>query len=229
MSELCLCAVFFFAGFCYLRRMMAKRDLGTASGLKADNVPSFSVLSEEERRALSGILVLKSVRRKEMVVEEGQVCHCMVYVCRGLLRQFYFKNGREITEHFTCEGNIAYCIESIFKNKPSHLMMEALENSELCLIPYAGLVELSYRYRGIADWLRDFLENNLILHQVKADSWRFESARERYERFLREFPTVAHRASVNDMASYLLMTPESLSRVRTAVAKAGEEKTARGK
>lgn len=96
-------------------------------------------------------------------------------------------------------------------------MMEALENSELCLIPYAGLVELSLLYKGIAEWLRHFLENNLILHQVKADSWRFESARERYERFLREFPTVAGRASVNDMASYLLMTPESLSRVRSAV------------
>ena len=96
-------------------------------------------------------------------------------------------------------------------------MMQALEPSELYLIPYASLVDLSLQYRGIAEWLRHFLENNLILHQVKADSWRFESARERYERFLREFPTVANRASVNDMASYLLMTPESLSRVRTAV------------
>lgn len=160
-----------------------------------------------------------------MVVKDGQVCHYMFYVCKGLLRQFYFKNGREITEHFTCEGNIAYCIESIFKNKPSHLMMEALENSELCLIPYAGLVELSLLYKGIAEWLRHFLENNLILHQVKADSWRFESARERYERFLREFPTVAGRASVNDMASYLLMTPESLSRVRSAVSNVAGKKS----
>ena len=66
--------------------------------------------------------------------------------------------------------------------------------------------------------MRHFLENNLILHQVIADSWRFESARERYERFLRDFPSVASRASVNDMASYLLMSPESLSRVRSAVA-----------
>lgn len=181
--------------------------------------------SDEERRALSDILVVQKVRKKQMVVKDGQVCHYMFYVCKGLLRQFYFKNGREITEHFTCEGNIAYCIESIFKNKPSHLMMEALENSELCLIPYAGLVELSLLYKGIAEWLRHFLENNLILHQVKADSWRFESARERYERFLREFPTVAGRASVNDMASYLLMTPESLSRVRSAVSNVAGKKS----
>ncbi len=194
-------------------------------GLTADKIPSFATLSDEERRALSDILVVQKVRKKQMVVKDGQVCHYMFYVCKGLLRQFYFKNGREITEHFTCEGNIAYCIESIFKNKPSHLMMEALENSELCLIPDAGLVELSLLYKGIAEWLRHFLENNLILHQVKADSWRFESARERYERFLREFPTVAGRASVNDMASYLLMTPESLSRVRSAVSNVAGKKS----
>lgn len=97
-------------------------------------------------------------------------------------------------------------------------MMEALEDSEICLIPYAELVELSLSFKGIAEWLRHFFENNLILHQVKADSWRFESVRERYERFLKDFPTVANRASVNDIASYLLMSPESLSRIRSAVA-----------
>lgn len=183
----------------------------------ADMIPLFSELSAGERAALSDILILKKAGRKEMVVRDRQICHYMVYVRKGLLRQFYFKNGKEITEHFTCEGNIAYCIESIFKNKPSRLMMEALEDSELCLIPYNRLVELSREHAGIAEWLRHFLENNLILHQVKADSWRFESAQERYERFLKEFPTVACRASVNDIASYLLMTPESLSRVRSAV------------
>ena len=210
----------------YLRHTDCKdAELDMEKGLTADKIPSVATLSDEERRALSDILVVQKVRKKQMVVKDGQVCHYMFYVCKGLLRQFYFKNGREITEHFTCEGNIAYCIESIFKNKPSHLMMEALENSELCLIPYAGLVELSLLYKGIAEWLRHFLENNLILHQVKADSWRFESARERYERFLREFPTVAGRASVNDMASYLLMTPESLSRVRSAVSNVAGKKS----
>ena len=183
----------------------------------ADHIPSLATLTDEEKKALSAIIIERKVRKNEMIVRDGQICHYMVYVGKGLLRQYYYKGGREITEHFTCEGNIAYCIESIFKNKPSHLMMQALEPSELYLIPYVGLVDLSLQYKGIAEWLRHFLENNLILHQVKADSWRFESARERYERFLREFPTVANRASVNDMASYLLMTPESLSRVRTAV------------
>ena len=185
--------------------------------MDVDLIPFFSCLSDAEKKALTEILVFRRVGKHEKIVAEGQICKNMVYVCNGLLRQYYFKQGREVTEHFTCEGNVAYCIESIFKNKPSYLMMEALEDSEICLIPYAELVELTYHYKGIAEWLRHFFENNLILHQVKADSWRFESARERYERFLKDYPTVANRASVNDVASYLLMTPESLSRVRSAV------------
>lgn len=191
----------------------------TETNLTANCIPIFAKLTDEERHALSDILVWRSVHKNELVVRDGQICHYMVYVRKGLLRQYYFKNGREITEHFTCEGHIAYCIESVFRDKPSHLIMEALETSDLCLIPYTELVTLSERHHGIATWLRHFLENNLILHQTKADSWRFESAQERYERFLKEFPSVANRASVNHMASYLLMTPESLSRARTAVLK----------
>lgn len=183
----------------------------------SDRIPDFASLTDEEQHSMSEIIVWRKVNKNEKIVRDGQVCIYMVYVCKGLLRQYYYKHGREVTEHFTSEGHIAYCIESIFRNKPSHLIMEALESGELCLIPYAKLVDLSYSYRGIAEWLRHFLENNLILHQVKADSWRFESVQERYERFLKEYPTVANRASVNHIASYLLMSPESLSRVRSAV------------
>lgn len=177
--------------------------------------PLHGNLSEEEVRALASILGYRKVRRKEMIVCDGQVCRNIVYVRKGLLRQYYYKGGREITEHFTIEGQFAYCIESVFRNTPSSLLMEALEAGELYLLPYNALVELGHHHIGLADWLRSFLEENLILHQVKADSWRFESVTERYERFLREFPSVALRASVNDIASYLLMTPESLSRVRS--------------
>lgn len=181
-----------------------------------DSIPEFATLTDEERRALAEIVIFRKVAKKQLIVKEGQICHYMVYVCKGLLRQYYYKNGRELTEHFTCEGHIAYCIESIFKNRPSKLLMETLETSELCLIPYNLLVRLSHHHTGIADWLRQFLQDNLILHQQKADSWRFDTATERYERFLKDYPTVASRASVNDMASYLLMSPETLSRVRTA-------------
>lgn len=65
-------------------------------------------------------------------------------------------------------------------------------------------------YQKILEWA-------LMLSQEKADSWRFESSRKRYLRFQQEYPEAAKRASVNHIASYLLMTPESLSRVRAGV------------
>ena len=198
--------------------------MDTPTGIVDRISSTYYPLSAEAKEKIASILVRTELKKNTLFRLKGEIQDQMCFIYKGMVRQFYFKNGREITEHFTCEGNFAYCIESIFKNEPSRLVMEALENSDLCLIPYAALVELSHTYRGISDWLRHYLENNLILHQVKADSWRFESARERYERFLREFPTVANRASVNDMASYLLMTPESLSRVRTAVSSASGKK-----
>ncbi|MCM1108405.1 MAG: Crp/Fnr family transcriptional regulator [Clostridium sp.] len=175
----------------------------------------FGRVTAEEERVLSSLLECRRVKKRERVVGEGQVCRHLVFVRSGLLRQYYYKNGREITEHFTIEGQFAYCVESVFRCKPSALVMEALEPCELWLLPYGRLVDAGRAHAGLADWLRCFLEENLILHQRKADSWRFESVTERYGRFLREFPTVACRASVNDIASYLLMTPESLSRVRS--------------
>lgn len=187
--------------------------------MPSEKVSFFKELPLEERTALSKIIKVYSVKKNELIVKEGQVCRHLVYVCSGLLRQFYYKNGREVTEHFTCEDQIAYCIQSVFRNEPTNLLMEVVEDGELCMIPYKQLLELAALYKGIAKWLLSFFENNLILHQKKADSWRFETAQERYERFLRDFPTVANRAPVNDVASYLLMTPESLSRIRATVRK----------
>ena len=78
----------------YLRHTDCKdAELDMEKGLTADKIPSFATLSDEERRALSDILVVQKVRKKQMVVKDGQVCHYMFYVCKGLLRQFYLKTG----------------------------------------------------------------------------------------------------------------------------------------
>jgi CRP-like cAMP-binding protein len=64
---------------------------------------------------------------------------------------------------------------------------------------------------------RKLLENALILSQQKADAWRFETAKNRYQRMLKEYPEVIKRAPMLQIASYLLMTPETLSRIRSEI------------
>ncbi len=171
----------------------------------------------EELELIAGLFVRHEVHKGELLIGERDIARDVVFVEKGLLRQFYFKEGRDITENFACDGDGAMCIVSLFTGRRSNLQLESLEEGVIWSIPYSGLVELSEHYLHIARLLRRLLEGSLILSQYKADSWRFETSRERYARFVRDYPEVTKRASVNHIASYLLMTPESLSRVRAGV------------
>ena len=89
-------------------------------------------------------------------------------------------------------------------------MIEAIEPTVVYDIPYTGLQELFVSYSSIAQLYKKILEWGLMVSQNKADSWRFETAKERYKRFLKDFPEAAKRAPISHIASYLLMTPETL-------------------
>lgn len=172
-------------------------------------------LSNKDLESFASILERKELPKGELFLNDSQISKYIQYVDKGLVRQFYYKNGRDVTEHFTCENNVAVCIESFFRQEPTRLLIEALEPTILYCIPYNKIEVLAVREPEIGILYRRFLEATLILSQQKADSWRFESVRERYERFIKEYPQAAKRAPIAHIASYLLMTPESLSRVRS--------------
>ena len=109
------------------------------------------------------------------------------------------------------------CIESILKQEPTRLMIEALEPSTVYLLPCNKLMALTEMSWEINLFYRKVLEFSLIVSQVKADAWRFETAHERYRRLLETHPEVVKRAPLSHIASYLLMTPETLSRVRASI------------
>ena len=98
--------------------------------------------------------------------------------------------------------------------KPTELMIEALEPTVYHRVSIQGLEDLLPTSLPISRLYHKILEYDLIVSQWKADSWRFETAKERYIRFQRDFPEAAQRASVAHIASYLLMSPETLSRLR---------------
>lgn len=177
----------------------------------------FYSLPSREVDLLASIIQMKKIPKGTILLDEGQIAQYITYVDEGLLRQFYYKNGHNVTEHFACEGTLMYCIQSLFRQEPTELMAEAIDTSVVYLIPYSELVKLTAQYSSIAQFVRKLLEDGLISSQVKADSWRFETAEERYLRFLRDFPQAAREAPVGDIASYLLMTPETLSRMRRKI------------
>lgn len=172
-------------------------------------------MTPESRKQIEEILIRKEAEKGEIILDEGQISHNIVFVGKGMLRQFYYKNGKDVTEHFSYEGCIIICIESTLKQEPTHLMIEALEPSVVYLLPYGKLLTLTEMSWEINMFYRKILEYSLIVSQVKADSWRFETARDRYNRLMANQPEVIKRAPLSHIASYLLMTPETLSRIRS--------------
>ena len=148
-----------------------------------------------------------------IALNEGEVAHEIVFVGKGMLRQYYYKNGKDVTEHFSYEGCIVMCIESFLKQVPTKLIVETLEPVVLYMFPRDMLFKLAKENWEINMFYQKILEYSLIVSQIKADSWRFESARERYNLLLETHPEIIKRAPLAHIASYLLMTPETLSRV----------------
>ncbi len=174
----------------------------------------YSTMTHDELDILESILVRKTYHKGEIILAEGDICREFLYIHKGMLRQFYFKKDKQLTEHIGVEGNMVMCIESLFKEEPTHLQIEALENTIVFALPKKNLEEVALHNVNIQILYRKILEESLIQSQIHADLVRFESAYDRYKKLCHLKPQIIMRAPLLHIASYLQMTPETLSRVR---------------
>lgn len=177
----------------------------------------YSTMTYGELDVLESLLVPIKYGKGEKILQEGEVCRNISYIEKGLVRQFYFKNGKEVTEHLGVDHSIFMCIESLFKEEPSRLQVEALEPTLVYALPKAKLEAAAMRNVNIQMLYRKILEESLIQSQIHADLVRFESAPNRYKRLCDLSPQVVLRAPLTYIANYLQMTPETLSRIRSGV------------
>ena len=84
-------------------------------------------LSDVSLERFAAILVRRELKKGALWLNQGEICHELGYVHQGMVRQFYYKNNKEMTEHFSCEGSVFICIESFLRQQPSSLLVEALE------------------------------------------------------------------------------------------------------
>lgn len=174
-------------------------------------------LSPESLHALADILVGRKYRKGERVLDAGAVCRSMLFIERGMTRQFYFKNNKDLTEHIGYESSMIICLESYFNEVPTRLMVEVLEPSLIWEIPKAEMEALAVRYWDIERMYRRIFELSLLESQFKADILRFEPVQERYAKLAQRHPEITRRAPSQYIASLLQMTPETLSRVRATL------------
>ena len=191
-----------------------KEPANTPRDIARELARKYSTMTHEELDLLESILVPMKFAKNELILKEGDICENIYYVDKGLVRQFYFKNGKEVTEHLGVDRSIIMCIESLFREVPTHLQIEALEPTVVYAMPKKKLEEVALHNVNIQILYRKILEESLILSQVHADLIRFETAQDRYKKLCKLNPQVVLRAPLVFVANYLQMTPETLSRVR---------------
>lgn len=193
-----------------------KEPVMTTRDIARELARKYSTMTHDELDVLESILVPMKFNRGEMIIKEGDVCRNIYYIERGLIRQFYFKNGKQITEHLGVDHSIFMCIESLFREEATKLKVEALEPSVIYALPKQRLEQVALHNVNIQILYRKILEESLIISQVCADLVRFETAQDRYRKFSKLYPEVVLRAPLVYVASFLQMTPETLSRVRSS-------------
>ena len=195
---------------------MIKQPPVTTRDVARELARKYSTMTHEELDVLESILVPMRYSKGDMILREGEICEHIYYIEKGLIRQFYFKHGKQITEHLGEDHTIFMCIESLFREEPTHIQVEALEPTIVYGLPKHRLEEVAIRNVNIQMLYRKILEESLIISQVHADLVRFETAQARYKMMCKLWPQVVLRAPLVYIASYLQMTPETLSRVRSS-------------
>ena len=135
----------------------------------------------------------------------------------GMLRTFYYENGKDITSNFYSEGKVTANIDTLFKNEPSKNNIEAIEKSVITVCNYNKLEELCSVSLTAANFSRYILGNLMIQMSKRISSLQFMTAKEKYAQLLEENPNIILRAPLGMIASYLGISQETLSRIRSEI------------
>ncbi|MEM1114947.1 MAG: Crp/Fnr family transcriptional regulator [Bacteroidota bacterium] len=150
----------------------------------------------------------------EFLLRMGRTSDRIAFIRRGLFRQYYVVDGKEVTACFCREGTLTCSYQSLITQQPSDLAIEALEESDVLSLGYRDLQAL---YDADPFWQqvgRMAAEQEYVVRERHARFLQDLSAAERYAAVLRDEPDLLQRVSLQHLASYLQVAPETLSRVR---------------
>ena len=185
-----------------------------------DYLSSYMPLSEEEIGGLESAFVERKIKRRQFILQEGDVCKLNSFVVEGCFRMYLVdKNGKEHNLQFAVENWWIGDIGSFHSGEPSRLYIEALENSTILQIKKEDQLKLFVEHPKFNRIFRVFTENALVSCQKRILQNISSTAEERYLDFVKEYPFFFNRISNVQIASFLGVTPEFLSTIRKKISK----------
>jgi CRP-like cAMP-binding protein len=175
-------------------------------------------LSEGELEDITGRFKTKTLKKNSYLLKKGNVCKDIVFVNKGCLRLYYVKDNVEISVWFAFEQSSAIEIYSFISENPSNYFLQAIEDTEVLYLSKAELNNLYQQYPKMQEMMRNFWEDVILNLINRFTALQTDSAEKRYLDLLSK-PGYLKTIPQKYLASFIGVTPTSLSRIRKQIAK----------
>lgn len=175
-------------------------------------------IKDEHLEAFSTKVQVKHLSKKQTIFKYGAIQRHVVYVVEGLAKAYYIdKNGEEKTSWFIKENEFATDYPSYLVQSPSNYIFETLEDSILVYLPKDAIEKAYEAFPPVQKYGRLIAEEILKIQQGRIESFLFKTAKERYLDFIECYPNLAQRVSIRDLASFIGIERQSLTRIRKQI------------
>lgn len=179
------------------------------------NIQAYSPLSNNAQEALHNCFEKLVLPKNDFLIKEGKVCRHLYFLEQGALRGYYLLDGKEITQWFAFENDFATSFQSFVTEGPSIENIQLLEGTVLWSISKKKLTSLFNQYHEIERLVRMAYEKYYLRLEERFVNAQFKTAAELYENLLQRTPHILERVPLGMIASYLGISQETLSRIRS--------------
>jgi len=184
------------------------------------NFDDYIPLDEEERKDLSKKVIERKIKRRQFILQEEDICKHYTFVAEGCFKKFQVdQKGTEHNLQFIAENDWIMEIDSFYNEKPSRVFIEAIEPSIILQITKPDLINLFMSNPKFNRNFRVIIENRFVELENRVLQAISSTAEERYLTFLAQYPKLSQRLPNTQIASYLGITPEFLSKIRKEISK----------
>lgn len=177
-------------------------------------------LTEEDQELIKNYLTVKKLRKRQYLLQEGDVCKVVAFVENGALRLYRVdEDGTEHIVQFALDGWFITDLYSFLTNEPSTYNIDAIEDSELVLISRPASEELRKLSAKYQEFIFQATSEAYIQLERRITSTISLGLEERYKDLVTNFPTITQRVPQHMIASYMGLTPETISRVRKRISR----------
>ncbi|WP_165932671.1 Crp/Fnr family transcriptional regulator [Flavobacterium cellulosilyticum] len=172
-------------------------------------------LSEKEKNCIASFFEIKKLRKKQLLLQENDYCKNLAFVSKGALKSYTIDDkGQEHISFLAWEGWWVSDFKSFICDEKAILSIDAIEDSALLLLSRSNYEKLLIEVPSMERYFRILYQNSLITKDRRLISSNTYTAEEKYLQLIKMYPFISQRISQNLIASYLGLSPETISRIK---------------